>query len=131
MVTEYPGNAIPAPSLRQGNNSVDDELLYSTIGYTQKGVTLKPGQGVLLLGTFLKKDSSTKYYVKTTDAASAEGLLRATLNTGNSEDSPIYQANIVVTGIVKLQKVKAANSGATISNFVASRVNETMGTFKF
>jgi hypothetical protein len=125
------GNSIPAPSFRKGGSTVDDELLYSTVGYTQKGVTLKPGQGVLLLGTLIKKDTSTKYYVKTTDPATAEGVLRQTTDTGSSADAQIWQQNIVIAGILKLSKLQAANSGVNLSNFVGARVNATMGTFKF
>ncbi len=129
-MAEYPGNAIPAPGYAKGSVTVDDELLFSTVGYTQKGVTLKPGQGVLLLGTLIKQDASTKQYVKANDNT-AEGLLRQTVDTGSDANGQVWQANIVLMGIAKLAKVKSANSGVTLTNVLSARVNEVIGTFKF
>lgn len=129
-MVDYTGNAIPAPGYAKGGHSVDDELLYSTVGFTQKGVTLKPGQGVLLLGTLIKQDSATKQYVKTT-GTDAEGLLRQTTDTGTDAEGQAWQANIVIAGIAKLAKVTSANSGATLTSVLGARVNEVMGTFKF
>lgn len=126
----YTGNAIPAPSYTSSATSVDDELLYSTVGYTQKGVTLKPGQGVLLLGTLIKRDSATKMYVKATDNT-AEGLLRQTTDTGTDPSGAAWQANIVITAIAKHEKVVAANSGVTLTSVLGAQVNTVIGTFKF
>lgn len=129
--TEYFGNSIPAPDFRRGGVAVDDEILYSANDYTQKGVTLKPGQGVLLGGTLLTKDSATKKYVKTTDPTKAVGLLRKTTDTGSSEDAQVWQANILYAGLVKLSAVKAANSGVTLTNVLKGIVNEDEGFFRF
>ena len=131
MAYDQIGNSIPAPGYSKGGTYVDDELLYSTAGFTQKGVTLKPGQGILLLGTLIKQDSGTKQYVKTTDAATAEGFLRQTTDTGDSADAQTFQQNIVIAGILKLAKVQAANSGATLSNVVGARINSVIGFLKF
>lgn len=125
------GNSIPAPDYRTSSTTVDDELLFSTAGFTQKGVTLKPGQGILLLGTLIKQDASTKLYVKTTDPATAEGFLRQTTDTGSDETAQKFQQNIVIAGILKLAKVQAANSGVTLANVVGARINEVIGSFKF
>jgi hypothetical protein len=125
------GNSIPAPDYREGGTYVDDELLFSTVGYTQKGVTLKPGQGVLLLGTGIKQDAATKLYVKTTTPADIEGFLRQTTDTGSSADAQKFQQNIVIAGILKLAKVQAANSGVTLSSIVGARINSVIGSFKF
>lgn len=125
------GNSIPAPDYRTSSSTVDDELLFSTAGFTQKGVTLKPGQGILLLGTLIKQDASTKLYVKTTDPATAEGFLRQTTDTGSDETAQKFQQNIVIAGILKLAKVQAANSGVTLANVVGARINEVIGSFKF
>jgi len=130
MSIPYTGNAMPAPGYAKSATSVDDELLFSTVGYTQKGVTLKPGQGVLLLGTLIKQDPSTKHYVVATDNT-AEGLLRQTTDTGTDPDGQAWQANIVLTGIAKLAKVSSANSGVTLTNVLGARVNSVIGTFKF
>ncbi len=124
------GNSIPAPGYKTGPTYVDDELLFSTVGFTQKGVTLKPGQGVLLLGTLIKQDPSSKMYIKATDST-AEGLLRQTTDTGADSSAQVYQQNIVIAGIAKLSKVSSANSGVTISSITWGRVNSVIGTFKF
>jgi len=125
------GNSIPAPGYAVGGSYVDDELLYSTVGFTQKGVTLKPGQGILLLGTLLVQDPGTKLYIKSTDPATAEGFLRQTTDTGATADAQKFQQNIVIAGILKLSKVQAANSGVTLSNVVGSRIGAVRGFFKF
>ena len=123
------GNSIPAPGYSQGGTFVDDELLFSTVGFTQKGVTLKPGQGVLLLGTLIKQDPSTKLYVKTT--SNPEGLLRQTTDTGADSSAQKFQQNIVIAGIAKLDKVSSANSGVTLTSVLGAQVNTVMGFFKF
>ena len=128
---EYVGNAIPAPGYAQGGSTIDDELLFSTQGgFTQKGVTLKPGQGVLLLGTLLKQDPSSKQYIKATDNT-ATGVLRQTTDTGLDADGQVWQANIVLTGLLKLSKVSAANSGVTLTSVLGARVDAVQGYFKF
>ena len=126
---EYYGNSMPGPGYATSATTVDDELMYSMVGYTQKGVTLKPGQGVLLLGTLLKQDPSTKMYVKTT--SNAEGVLRQTTDTGSDADGQRWQGNIVLAGMLKLSKVSAANSGVTLTSVLAAQVNTVMGYFKF
>lgn len=126
----YPGNAIPAPGYAKGASSVDDELMFSMVGYTQKGVTLKPGQGVLPLGTLIKQEAATKLYVKANDNT-AEGLLRQTVDTGTDANGQRWQANILITGIAKLDKVSAANSGVTLTSVLGAQVNTVIGTFKF
>lgn len=131
MSGAYYGNSIPAPGYAQSAHTVDDELLFSTEGgFTQKGVTLKPGQGVLLLGTFIKQDPSSKKYIKTT-GTDAEGVLRSTTDTGLTDDAQGWQGNIVLGGLLKLSKVSAANSGVTLTNVLNAQVNSVIGFFKF
>lgn len=131
MTIEYPGNAIPAPGYAKGGQTIDQELLWSTNGgFTQKGVTLKPGQGVLLLGTLIKRDPTTKQYVKT-GASDATGFLRMTTDTGSDADAQVYQGNIVYAGLLNLALVKAANSGVSLTNLLGGTVNEVEGFFKF
>lgn len=130
-MVEYTGNAIPAPGYRSGGGVIDDELLFSTEGgFTQKGVTLKPGQGVLLLGTFLKQDSTSKQYIRATDNT-ATGVLRQTIDTGTDANGQVWQGNIVLTGLLKLSKVSAANSGVNLSSVLQSRSDAAQGYFKF
>lgn len=131
MAVEFPGNAIPAPGYAKGGQTIDEELLFSAVGYTQKGVTLKPGQGVLRLGTLLAQDPTTKRYVKATDGATALGFLRSTTNTGTDSEGQAYLGNIVHMGMLKLAHLKSANSGITLDGVLNGRVNEVEGFFKF
>lgn len=127
----YIGNSIPAGHYTVGENIVDEEILYSTHNYVQKGVTLKPGQGVLPAGTFLDQDPTSKQYVKTTTAANVKGVLRKTTDTGDSADAPVWHANILYAGLVKLSAVSAANSGVTLTNVLSAKVNTVEGFFRF
>lgn len=128
-MAEQFGNTIPAPSYNEGPYIANDELLFSTRGLVQKGVTLKPGQGVLLLGTLLDQDPATKQYVKTVTPANAKGVLRQTTDTDFGGKT--WQANIVYAGTLALAKVKAANSGVTLSSVPGVRIDEVAGYFKF
>lgn len=132
MVTELPGNAIPAPGYRKGNISTDIELMASMNGYTQKGVTLKAGQGVLLPGTPLARDAATKRYVKYTSGECA-GLLRTGVDTGTDPAGAEFQGNVVVMGIAKLSVISAAASGVLAAAITAlsARVNTPLDHFKF
>jgi hypothetical protein len=127
----YIGNSIPAPSYTVGGTITDEEILYSTHNYVQKGVTLKPGQGVLLAGTFLDQDATSKQYVKTTTAANVKGVLRKTTDTGQPGEIQVWQANILYAGLVKLSAVSSANSGVTLTNVLAGKVDTVAGFFRF
>lgn len=134
-ITEFPGNAIPAPGFRRGNNTTDDELLYSHNRFTQKGVTLEPGQGVLTLGTVLSRDPATKRWGAAPEFGDgvARGVLRQTVDTGTDEDGPVFQNNIVISGILKVEKITVG--GAPIADgdpaiaALNARVDRVMGTF--
>lgn len=141
MATEYIGGLIPAPGFINGNYANDDELLFSTVGYTQKGVTLLAGQGVLPLGTALARQTATKRYVKYNSAGSDgsqnfAGFLRHSVDTGLVPSGPGVQdllGNIVIMGVLKLSQVSSANGGtsALLSGIPGSRVNADLGSFKF
>jgi hypothetical protein len=129
---EFPGNAIPAPGYSKGGQTLDEELLYSTEGgFTQKGVTLAAGQGILPLGTLLKRNTTTKLYEKATSGADAVGFLRMSVNTGTDPEGQRYQGNIVHTGFLKLAHVQNANSGISLAGVLGGRVNTIEGFFKF
>jgi hypothetical protein len=132
-MTEYVGNAIPAPGYAKGGQTVDDELLYSMVGYHQKGVTLKQGQGVLPLGTFLKQDAATKKYIKATVASEVQGVLRQTTDTGTDAGATaqVWSANILYGGMLKLAAVSTANAIADLSTVLGARVDTVAGFFKF
>lgn len=139
MAPNYTGNSIPAPGLFKGPQTTDEELLYShDHNYQQKGVTLEPGQGVLLAGTILAQKATTKRYVKYVSggadgAGTALGLLRKTTDTGTDSSSAatLWMGNILGAGFVKLSLVQAANSGVTLTSVLGGRINPVEGFFKF
>lgn len=131
-MTEYVGNAIPAPGYNRKGWTTDQELLVGANpgSYHQKGVTLKSGQGVLPLGTLLKQDASTKKYIKASDNT-AEGVLRTTVDTGTEATDQTWMGNILFSGLLNLTLVSAANSGVTLTSVLGAQVNEARGFFKF
>ncbi len=128
------GNAVPAPGFTQGATVSDSEIMYSMQGYTQKGVTLLGGKGILPAGTVLGRVSASKKWTVYDNAKSdgtevARGVLRQTTDTTNGD----VQANIVIRGILKY-----SSSGATVSGADAdaltdlnARVDTALGTFTF
>lgn len=141
MAQEFVGNVIPSPGYKKGNFANDEELLYSTAGYTQKGVTLEAGQGVLPLGTVLARKTDTKKYVKFVSGGgngtgTAVGILRTSVDTGSlspAQGGVDIQNNIVIRGILKRQHVSSANGGTTniLTAFTGSREDAVLGTFTF
>jgi hypothetical protein len=132
-MVDYAGNAIPAAGITRGPHVPDTEILYSTAGFTQKGVTLAAGQGVLQAGTVLARRTSDKLYVKYSSggadgAGTAVGILRKTVDTGSDSNGQKYMGNIVIAGILKLAAVSSANGGAP--NVLGRVENAVLGTFK-
>lgn len=134
------GNEIPAPGVYTGTHVEQDEILYSYTGrFTQKGVTLKAGEGVLVAGTVLARETSTKKFVKYASGGSggtnvAVGILRKTVDTGTDAAGKSYLGNIIISGILKLVKISSANAGgdsAVLSAFTGSRKSDVLGTFTF
>jgi hypothetical protein len=125
---------IPTPGFTSPTHTyTDPEILYSTAGFTQKGVTLAGGQGILPAGTVLgRKTSDKKYYVYSNSASNgvevARGVLRKAANTGVA-GSADQQGNIVIQGILKNDMVSGADSAAIVD--LAARVNTVMNTFTF
>lgn len=134
MATEYVGNIIPSPGFWKGNDSHDPELLYSTARFTQKGVTLAAGQGILDIGTVLAQRTTDKKWVKYDNAGAdgagvARGVLRRGVDTGTDTAGREYQGNIVIAGILKLQLVKGADSAAIAD--LNARADDSFDTFTF
>lgn len=137
MANEYMGNIIPAPGLTSSPTVIDLELKASTVGYSQRGGTLAGGQGVLLLGTVLARQISTKQWVKyesggSDGAGTAGGVLRQTTDTGASGAGK-YSANIAIKGTLKYNLVSTANGAQLASAITAlgAKVNTTMNLFSF
>ena len=131
-MNEYVGNAMPAPGYSRKGWTNDQELLMAANpgSYHQKGVTLKSGQGVLLLGTLIKQEPATKLYVKATDNT-AEGILRTSVDTGSSETDQPWMGNILFGGILNYALVSSANSGVNVSSVLGARIIASRNIFKF
>lgn len=136
-MNDYMGNAIPAAGIFRGPHVPDDEILYSMVGFTQKGVTLAAGQGVLRAGTALARRTSTKLYEKFNASGgdgldSPVGILRKTVNTGTDANGQRYMGNVIIAGILKLKNVSSANGGVSgLLTPLNASTNEVFGTFKF
>jgi hypothetical protein len=129
----YEFERLPVPGFTKGNDATDPELMYSMQGYTQKGVTIAAGQGILPIGTVLgRKTSDKKYYVYNNGAATgvevARGVLRKAVDTGVA-GSGDQLANIVIRGILKNELVSGADAAALVD--LNARVDTVIGTFTF
>lgn len=128
MATEY--EKIPVPGFTSPTGEfIDSELLYSYAGFTQKGVTLAAGQGILPIGTVLgRKTSDKKYYVYNNSASDgtevARGVLRRPVNTTDGDQL----GNIVIAGILKLSLVSGADANALTD--LGAVTDSVRGTFK-
>lgn len=129
MATAY--QKIPVPGFTSPTSTfTDPEILYSTVGFTQKGVTIAAGQGILPAGTVLaRKTSDKKYYVYNNAGSGgldvARGVLRRAVDTAGGDQL----SNIVVAGILKNSLVSGADSGALTD--LGATVDSVRDTFKF
>lgn len=135
-VIENVGDIIPVPGYQEAAGfSTDQELLANYEGgFTQKGATLLPGQGVLKLGTILTQDAATRKYVKYTGTGEAVGVLRTSVDTGTDATAPGRQGNIVVRGILNLALVQDANGSSALSAGISAfngRTSTAQNTFTF
>lgn len=134
MAVAYVGNIVPAPGFFKGATSDDPELLFSTARFTQKGVTLAAGQGIVEIGQVLAQRTTDKKWVKYDNGGSdgagvARGFLRRSIDTGADEDAPEYQGNIVISGILKNALVKGLDSAAIAD--LNARVDDAWDTVTF
>lgn len=125
---------LPVPGFTSPTSVYTDvEILYSTAGFTQKGVTLAGGQGILPAGTVLGQNSTTKKYHVYNNGASdgtqtAAGVLRRAVDTGGAGAAD-QLGNIVIAGILKNDLVSGADSNAITD--LGARVDANRNTFKF
>lgn len=135
---EYMGNTIPAPGLSIDNlSTTDQELKYSSAGFSQKGGTIKGGQGILPIGTVMARDTVSKQWVKFVSGGSngagvAAGILRKTVDTKEAGDGK-FQGNIVFRGTLKYDLISSAN-GSELSAAVTAlgaNTNPTLNVFSF
>jgi hypothetical protein len=117
MATQYVGNVLHDPSFVTGDTQSDVEILSSMRGYTQVGVHLAPGQGVILTGTVLGQVTATKLY-KVYASGSGDGsqnpsgVLRKSVDTGTVTTVGPFQANMLIAGILKNSLVSGADANA-------------------
>lgn len=132
MAAQYEN--IPVPGFTNPTaTATDPELLYSTARFTQKGVTLAGGQGILPMGTVLGRVTATKKWKVYDNSASdgtevARGVLRRAVDTGSS-GAPDQLGNIVISGILKLEYVSGADSNALTD--LNARTDTVFNTFTF
>lgn len=133
MATQY--QKLPVPGyVNPTADYIDPEILYSMIGFTQKGVTVGSGQGVLAAGTVIgQKTSDKKYYAydnaKSDGTQVARGVLRRAVDTGTTVSVVNDQvSNIVIAGILKLNMVVGADAAALTD--LGATVDTVRGTFR-
>lgn len=108
------GNVLKVPGTGSVAEVKGDEILGSYARFTQKGLTLKGGSGVLEAGTLLKASSTAKKYNGVADAtgiANTVGILRNAADTGAGD----LLGNYVRSGVVKLSALKYADGTAVAS----------------
>lgn len=138
----YVGNVLVAPSINlvpafgpgwPAGFTSDQELQASTARFTQFGVTLAGGQGILPLGTVLGRNTTTKLYGPYNAGHSdgteiPRGVLRTTVDT-NAGGGANIQANMVVSGILNNSLISGADSTAITD--LNARVDTVVNTFTF
>lgn len=115
------GDVLRAPGTWGRSEPAEKEILASMAHLHQKGVTLKEGQGFLEAGTPIAPESGSGLYVKATSGA--HGVIRLSVNTGSADsDAPRKLANIVLSGVVKVDALPGADEAArlTAANAVAT-----------
>lgn len=133
-MVDQTGNVLAAPGWYQGDESTDVEILYSTAGFTQKGGTLKPGQGIIPAGCIVAYETASKKWVVYNNSGSggaevARGVLRKAVDTGTSSTAKGVLGNIVIAGILKNSLLSGSDSGAITD--LGARVDTVLGTFSF
>jgi hypothetical protein len=134
MATQYEKLPVPGFFSPTGDYT-DPEILYSTAGFTQKGVTVGSGQGVLAAGTVIgQKTSDKKYYAYNNAHADgtevARGVLRRAVDTGTTVSAANDQvSNIVIQGILKYQMLVGLDNGALTD--LGMTTDLVRGTAKF
>ena len=128
MATAY--HYIPVPGITGGSDYTSPEILYSTAGHTQKGVTIAAGQGILPAGTVLgRKTSDKKYYVYSNAAGDGRETARGVLRRGVDTTGRDQLSNIVIAGILKLDHVSGADAAALTE--LGAVTDTVRNTFKF
>lgn len=100
------GNVLKPPTTGAVAEVKGTEILGSYARFTQKGLTLLKGNGVLEAGTLLKVSGTAKKYIGATAAADTiVGILRKGVDVSKSD----MLANYVASGVVKLSELRYAD----------------------
>lgn len=132
---EMVGNVIPATFYQPATvYSTDPEILASYEAWTQIGIDIAPGQGIIPAGTVMAQVTSTKKWKVYNNGGSdgidtARGVLRMGVNTGTDANGPYYRGNLVTQGTLKLVKVSGADAAAIVD--LGARVDTVLKRFKF
>lgn len=103
-MTEAVGNVLRPPSRTSKAATTNEEILFSYVGFTQKGLTVISGAGVLKTGTALKVSGTPGKYTGAAkaDVADVVAILRKDVDA-TSQD---MLANYVLHGTLKGVMVK-------------------------
>ena len=107
------------------------ELLASYARFTQRGVTLAGGQGVLKAGTVLaQKASDKKYYVYASGGSDGLqtplGILRTDRDTTPNGTATDCLGNLVISGIVDLTQLSGTDSTGLVTGAVGGLGSATV-----
>lgn len=124
-------NLVPAPGFFYVDEIGHLEILYSTVGLTQKGMTIVKDIGTILAGTAMGRVTATKKWMPYNNADSPAGIgvlrgfLRDTVDTTGRE----YLGNIVLAGMLRNSKLIGVDAnGITDLN---ARQDTVLDIFQF
>jgi hypothetical protein len=123
-MTAREGNVLHVPGTSSKAEVKGDEILGSYARFTQKGLTIKSGSGLLEAGTVLVDSATAKKY-KGAAAADIDGTsdpeVRGILRKAVDATSTDMLANYVASGVVKTAALKHAD-GTALSSAEIDRV---------
>ncbi len=111
-INEQLGNEIPIPSFTEKTYLDDFEIMASMAGFTQIGITILAGQGILPAGTVMGQVATSDKWILYLGGASdgseiARGVLRRRVDTTDGD----IHGNLVVAGIVTDSKLSGLDAG--------------------
>lgn len=124
-------NLVPAPGFFYVDEIGHLEILYSTVGLTQKGMTIVKDIGTILAGTVMGRVTATKKWMPYNNADSpagigvARGVLRDTVDTVGRE----YLGNIVLAGMLRNSKIIGSDANALTD--LNARVDSVLDLYQF
>jgi hypothetical protein len=115
MATAAEGNVLHVPGQGSVAEVKGEEVLGSYARFTQKGLTIKSGAGVLKAGTLLKTSSTAKKYdgvANSSGISSTIGILRKPVDASSSD----MLANYILSGVVKASMLRYADGTSVASS---------------